>query len=117
MKKTPTHDRFDDKWTPEPYTNCWLWFACISGNNSYGAIRHNGKATLAHRVSWEMRNGPIPAGMHVLHRCDTPTCVNPDHLFLGTPLDNARDRDAKGRRVAPSGKTHWHYRRKLTINE
>lgn len=52
----------------------------------------------ASRVAYEIYVGPIPAGLHVLHKCDNPPCVNPDHLFVGTPLDNARDCSAKGRR-------------------
>jgi hypothetical protein len=52
---------------------------------------------LAHRVAWEKVHGPIPQGMQVLHRCDTPLCVNVEHLFLGTNADNQRDKASKGR--------------------
>lgn len=61
------------------------------------------KGRRAHRIVWEMVNGPIPAGMMVCHKCDNKRCVNPDHLFLGTALDNARDREKKGRQLHPEG--------------
>lgn len=66
----------------------------------YGAINaggHSGRALRAHRVSWNIHNGNIPEGLFVLHRCDIPACVNPEHLFLGTILDNNRDMCSKGR--------------------
>jgi len=64
------------------------------------------------RISWEIQYGPIPEGMHVLHHCDTPACVRPDHLFLGTHTDNMRDRKAKKRGNHPFGSRHG--RSKLT---
>jgi hypothetical protein len=70
---------------------CWLWTAYIS--EGYGEF----ESTTAHRTAWELTYGPIPLGFDVLHRCDNRTCVRPAHLFLGTDLDNARDREAKGR--------------------
>ena len=74
------------------------WFSQLSkDNDGYAQISRNGQRTLAHRFSWWLHNGAIPRGMCVLHKCDTPACVSPEHLFLGTQQDNIRDRDAKGR--------------------
>lgn len=76
---------------------CWLWIAGKKGRDGYGSCWFGGKPSRAHRVSWELTNGPVPDGMVVCHRCDNPPCVNPDHLFLGTLKDNAQDRNRKGR--------------------
>jgi hypothetical protein len=62
--------------------------------------------TNAHRMAWLLYRGPIPPGLCVLHRCDVPACVNPDHLFLGTPQDNVRDMMAKGRGKYLHGEAH-----------
>lgn len=78
---------------------CWIWTASKT-KAGYGQIQIRALSHMpihAHRMAWELRNGPIPKGMHVLHRCDNPSCVNPDHLFLGTQSDNNRDRLEKGR--------------------
>lgn len=75
---------------------CWLWIGCKQGDG-YGSFRYKGHMVLAHRLSWQEANGPIPQDMHVLHKCDVRNCVRPDHLFLGTELDNSRDKIAKGR--------------------
>jgi hypothetical protein len=85
-------------------TECWL-FVGWRLPNGYGHIGSTGrgkKTLLAHRASWIAFNGPIPSGLQVLHRCDVRACINPDHLFLGTPKDNMDDMDAKGRRRTPS---------------
>lgn len=78
---------------------CWLWTASTN-EYGYGKIGRGGRGkgmAKAHRVSWELHNGPITSEQHVLHRCDTPPCVNPAHLFLGDRATNMRDMAVKGR--------------------
>jgi len=79
---------------------CWLWRRSLN-NYGYGRCRLNGKARCAHHVAWLLERGPIPAGLFVCHRCDTPACVNPRHLWLGTHGDNMADMAAKGRAYSP----------------
>jgi hypothetical protein len=90
-------------------TGCWLWTAARD-RHGYGTIMERGRTRRAHRVSWEIHRGPLAPRDQVLHTCDTPHCVNPLHLFLGTPLSNAHDRDAKAR--GPRGRKNG--RAKLT---
>lgn len=77
--------------------DCWLWTGALGWGGYGGFTVARGRKVGAHRFAYELANGPIPAGLHVLHRCDTPACVRPDHLMVGTPGDNARDKVAKGR--------------------
>jgi hypothetical protein len=67
--------------------------------NGYGRIGVEQRPVLVHRLAWELAHGPIPAGLHVLHRCDNPPCVRLDHLSLGTQADNMRDTVTRGRHV------------------
>lgn len=80
----------------EKGTDCWIWQAG-KFDNGYGQFRVGNKKIKAHRFAWEAVNGPIPEGIKVLHKCDNPPCVNPDHLFLGTNRDNTVDALIKGR--------------------
>jgi hypothetical protein len=91
--RIPIEQRF---WSKVNKTaDCWLWTA--STVRGYGQIALNRKPVAAHRLSWELAYGPLADGQSVLHRCDTPRCVRPDHLFLGTQQDNLIDARAKGR--------------------
>lgn len=94
-------NRFHSSYMPVPICGCWLWEKATFGRG-YGwfFIAKIGRKRLsekAHRASWLIHFGDIPEGMHVLHRCDVPLCVNPSHLFLGTNLDNIKDRLLKDR--------------------
>ena len=73
---------------------CWLWTGSTFHRppNNYGRMRRDDKTLFAHRFSYELHNGPIPSGGMVLHSCDNPLCVRPDHLRLGTHQDNMHDR-------------------------
>lgn len=76
---------------------CWLWKGTTSGSMKYGRFVHRFVSTWAHRFSFILRNGPIPDGFVVMHTCDVPACVNPDHLRIGTQRENMNDMISKGR--------------------
>lgn len=92
--------RFDEKYFIEPNTGCWIWTGSL--DKGYGKIvvgktaAGNPRPIPASRLSYELHKGS-PAGRVVCHKCDTPACVNPDHLFLGSYKDNSRDMVKKGR--------------------
>ena len=79
-----------------PKGDCWEWTGSLN-NDGYGKIVVKEKIKLAHRISWEISFGEIPKEICVLHKCDNPSCVNHNHLLLGTQADNIVDRDKKGR--------------------
>jgi hypothetical protein len=76
--------------------DCWEWLGRTS-TNGYGAVWADKRDRRAHRVAWELVNGPIPDGLYVCHHCDNKRCVRPDHLFIGTATDNMQDALRKGR--------------------
>ena len=78
---------------------CWPWQARTLNRSyhKYGRFAKSGPMAYAHRVAWTFGRGPIPDGMHVLHKCDVPQCCNPKHLWLGTRDDNMADAAKKGR--------------------
>lgn len=76
---------------------CWEWTGSRNRPGRYGRVLWRGKRLLAHRVAWTVAGGEVPDGLRVLHRCDNPICVRPEHLFLGTQADNVADMIAKGR--------------------
>lgn len=87
---------------PEGEQGPWIWVG-LRKTGGYGRLSFRSRKYLAHRLSWEIANGPIPDGNNVLHKFDDPPNVNPSHLFLGTQKDNMHDASVKGRIVAHKG--------------
>ncbi len=90
----------------EKSDSCWRWTGYLT--KGYGRIRVDNQHIRAHRLSYQIHFGEIPAGLHVLHHCDNPACVNPDHLYVGTDKDNARDRVVRGRQPRHFGEANPH---------
>lgn len=78
-------------------SGCWMWSGSV-GTDGYGKTKWKGKTIRAHRLVYMLTKGEIAEGLFVLHTCDKPDCVNPEHLWLGTHAENEADKDAKGRR-------------------
>lgn len=95
---------------------CWLWAGSRTSNGRYGqfmwaSVYGRMRPVGAHRAAWELTHGPIPAGYHIIHSCDTPLCVNVKHLTVGTAIDNMQDASKKGRLNVP------HHRRRRFTDE
>ena len=98
LAKLNVRDAVERFWEKVNKTDkCWLWTGG-KASDGYGSFNYDG-GQRAHRFSWELHFGKIPSGLLVLHHCDTPGCVRPDHLFLGTQADNAKDMWRKGRGI------------------
>lgn len=98
---------------------CWLWVGSTN-QNGYGRLSRGGRGSglvAAHRFSYERTYGPVPPDKEVLHKCDNPPCVRPDHLFVGTQQVNMDDMASKGRRKAPHLHGQDNGRAKLTVKE
>jgi hypothetical protein len=106
---------YSGEWRPGPFvarvnvpvdpSACWTWTGSIHPKG-YGYVHFDGRWGKAHRVAYALAYGHLPAELHVLHRCDNPPCVNPDHLFVGTNTDNIADRVRKGRSRSLRGAEH-----------
>jgi hypothetical protein len=107
------NDRFWAKVEKREADECWPWLGATDGR--YGQLWKDGRNERAHKVSWEIHHGvPFPDGMDACHTCDTPSCVNPNHIWPGTASDNARDALAKGRLKIPPLLTHCKHGHELT---
>jgi len=94
-------------------TKCWVYIGGI-GKDGYGVAWFNGKCFRAHRLAYQLFRGTIPKRKHICHHCDNPPCINPNHLFVGTALDNARDCIQKGRTNYKGAKGSKHGHAKLS---
>lgn len=101
-KRTPIETRLWSRIKIGEPSECWPWQGCVN-NMGYGLIGSGGRhkqgngQLLAHRVAYELKNGPIPKGLFALHSCDNPPCCNPGHLRAGTRSDNTKDSVSRGR--------------------
>lgn len=107
--------RFESKYIPEPNSGCWLWIGASLALGR-GVINIEGRRIIAARLSHALFIAPVPLNKHVLHRCDIPSCVNPDHLYLGIHTDNMKDMRLRGRDARGEAMPHAKLNSKLVIN-
>lgn len=99
--KIPAVERFISKFIVDKKSGCWVWSGPVS-KDGYGIFRESSdiKSMAAHRASYRIFRGKIKEGMFICHKCDNPPCVNPDHLYVGTPQDNSNDMVKRNRSLA-----------------
>ena len=102
LQRKSIYERLDNNSIPVTESGCLIWTGPVN-HEGYGHISYNGKSSRVHMVSYELNYGKIPNGLIVCHKCDIPSCFNPNHLFLGTNQDNMKDRDNKGRQYDRTG--------------
>lgn len=113
QRRTQSNATWDERLTEDKWvvsagpleTDCWIWQESLNADG-YGIIKYHQKTYRVYRVMWERLHGrEIPKGKSALHRCDTPACMNPHHIFIGTQIDNIRDMVSKGRQRSRRGLT------------
>ena len=111
-KRVPLSSKLEANTLRLPESGCWIWLSTLHPGG-YGRVCAGKTPFFAHRVSYELKYGAIPAGMMALHHCDVRCCVNPDHIFVGTQQDNMTDKVRKNRQAKGSG----HGNAKLTEDQ
>lgn len=98
-RKATSLDKLFEKSMPIPFCGCWIWMGGLARDGRYGSCSYLDHIYRTHRLSYFLAYGQIPDGVNVLHKCDIPLCINPDHLFLGTDADNMLDKTEKNRQA------------------